>query len=337
MQHIHAGNTESVERHSLHGPTAVLQIFYDETLTVDIQDRANVVDHFALYQSDILKPENIEKVWNFLDRTRSVPYILIQDQNGAVYSHAVMAAAVRYGGANDISVRCRGSYDREYYFKLLAAKNVPAPAEPLVTVVVSTYGDPDHLRAFMLAMKFQRYTNWEVIVVTDGPNPNAAAVVEEELKRGRRISIIQTPERRGHWGFFWRHLGVDAAKGEYISLQNDDNYPTPGYLEQMVLAMQSYNARIVMCDCIHSYVGWSVLPECEDISCVMMATSLAKGRNWAEVQTQRQSNITGQPNDFNQRINGPTCGFLREDVWISLSHFLNEPVARIARPLSVHN
>jgi hypothetical protein len=44
-----------------------------------------------------------------------------------------------------------------------------------------------------------------------------------------------------------------------IGLNNDDNYLVPGYLEQMVFALQTHDADLVFCDHAHAYSGWAVV------------------------------------------------------------------------------
>src|SRR5437773_4001151 len=102
-------------------------------------------------------------------------------------------------------------------------------------------------------MQRQRYANWELVAVTDGPRQDIA-----DYLRGRqdgKVVLMQTKEPLGHWGHPCRQRGIDAARGEIIGVQNDDNYLVPGFLEQMVGAIQD-GADLVLCNTVHNHIGW---------------------------------------------------------------------------------
>ncbi len=126
-------------------------------------------------------------------------------------------------------------------------------------------------------MRRQRHTNWEVVAVTDGPNADARRLVDSF--GDPRVRLIETETPRGLWGHPYRQLGLDACRGEFIGMSNDDNYYVPGYLEQMLFAMETANADLAICAMLHSYAAWAVTSG-EDLGCWIAERALVRKHRW---------------------------------------------------------
>ncbi len=128
----------------------------------------------------------------------------------------------------------------------------------------------------------------------------------------QRIRLIETPKPLGLWGHPYRQLGLDACRGEFIGLSNDDNYYVPGYLEQMLVALR--NADLAMCQIVHSYKSWDVAPPGQDLGSWICRASLVRRVPWP-----------GE--DFN------ADGRYLE----SLKELAQGRIVEVQRPLFVHN
>ena len=137
----------------------------------------------------------------------------------------------------------------------------------------------DRLRLFLLSMQRQRYENWEIVAVTDGPNPPAARLVEEIAEP--RLRLIETEKPLGHWGHPYRQRGLDACRGDFIGMSNDDNYYVPGYLEQMLNALD--NADLATCPFLHNYFGWKIT-EGADLGCWIARAALVRQVPWTGIE-----------------------------------------------------
>lgn len=188
--------------------------------------------------------------------------LIVQCEAGVGRSVATAAVLGEWAGAPGWKQLLRhGTHNRRLHALLLAALGLPPRVEPLVALVVRLKYPADRMGAFVHAMARQRYDNWRCVFVSDGPFVDAWD--EYGIDMDHRLAIITTPERRGLWGHPWRQRGIDAAlelEPAYIGLSNDDNYYTPGYLEQMVGALEDRGARLALCDYLHAYSGWAVVP-----------------------------------------------------------------------------
>ena len=190
----------------------------------------------------------------WLSQKNRVAGIVCQCESGIGRSQGVAAALTALDGGDPTHIIRRGTYNRLLYRFILEAAGKELPPEPLVSIVCRITYPLDRFQAFLLSMERQRYTNWQVVAVTDGPRPDITEFLA--ARQDSRVLLIQTPERLGHWGHPYRQQGIDAASGEVIGLQNDDNYLVPGFLEQMVWSIQD-GAALVLCDTVHSYLGWA--------------------------------------------------------------------------------
>jgi hypothetical protein len=94
--------------------------------------------------------------------------------------------------------------------------------------------------------------------------------------------------RCGLWGHPYRQLGIDRCidnEADFIGLNNDDNYLTPGYFEQLVHALQANDADFAICQMLHSYSGYGVVPAepkagCADVGNWLASADLIRQVKW---------------------------------------------------------
>jgi hypothetical protein len=316
---IFIGSLELVQNSPLPGPSAVICMADAPDLLAVIQDQANVVARLDLIFNDASDPyqlvappteEHARKILAFVRAHAHVPNLVVQCQVGVGRSQAVMAALAKIQGENPRDILVNGTYNRKLYRHLLLAAGLKPDPEPLVSMAVRVKYAPDRLQAFFLCMKRQRYDNWEIVAVTDGPN--AAAVRQVAELRDPRIRLIETERPLGRWGHPYRQRALDACRGEFIGMSNDDNYYVPGYLEQMVLALE--NAELAICPFLHSYGGWRVSQAGGDLGCWIARASLVRKVPWTGL-------------DFTSDKD-----YIREMMAVA-----KDRVVTVDRPLFVHN
>lgn len=232
---------------------------------------------------------NAKAILDFYERHKEAGNLLVSCTAGAGRSPAVIAALATLNRAPAEADRVfrQGTYNRLLYKLIVEAGGGTVPPEPLVSLVVRLKYPPDRIAALIMSMERQRWKNWEMIVVTDGPlTPWYEHPASRWLIDGR-VQVVQTAESKGRWGHPHRQLGIDRAlqDADFIGLSNDDNYYVPGYLDQMVYALESQQADLVLCDYLSHYHGWQVVrtkPEpfhC-DLGCWLARAALVKATPW---------------------------------------------------------
>lgn len=110
------------------------------------------------------------------------------------------------------------------------------PDTPLVSTVIPTRNRPELVKRAVLSALNQTYSNIEVVVVVDGPDP----LTSQQLKElsDSRLRVIVLPESEGGSGA--RNAGVQAARGSWIAFLDDDDEWMPSKIElQMATALKS--------------------------------------------------------------------------------------------------
>jgi len=173
---------------------------------------------------------------------------------------------------------------REYldYHKILAARTVPevvlrptSPAakkrgrrrddagdyHPLVTVALVHHNRGEMMLKTLEGILSQDYWPFEIVLVDDGSNDQAAIRVLGEVQRffnRTRIPFrfVRTPNR---FPGAARNTAAETARGKYVVFCDDDDVPKPGWVSTLVRVAHRTHADVVtsMADTFH---GDSVPP-----------------------------------------------------------------------------
>jgi glycosyltransferase involved in cell wall biosynthesis len=104
---------------------------------------------------------------------------------------------------------------------------------PVVSVVIPTRNRPDLVCRAVETVRAQTFTNFEIVVVVDGPDE--ASVAALNAIGDPRIRVVALQENVG--GAEARNVGVRNARGQWVALLDDDDEWLPKKLEyQMRLA-----------------------------------------------------------------------------------------------------
>jgi hypothetical protein len=125
--------------------------------------------------------------------------------------------------------------------------------EPLVSVRIASYGDPETLVDVALAsVRAQTYTRLEVIVVNDGPDEANRRAVES--LRDDRIRYVELPFRRAYpgdakkrWmvaGSPGMNEGARLATGKWIAPLDDDDAFAPDHVERLLALARENRAEV---------------------------------------------------------------------------------------------
>ena len=93
---------------------------------------------------------------------------------------------------------------------------------PKVSVLMLTYNRPQFIDMAIESIRVQYFSDWELLVVHDGPNERIPVVMEEWSKRDDRIRYF----RRTNPGNIAEatNFGLAQAKGEFIAVLDDDDF-----------------------------------------------------------------------------------------------------------------
>jgi len=114
--------------------------------------------------------------------------------------------------------------------------------KPIVSVIIPTYNRAHLIGRAIKSVLKQSYQDFEVIVVDDGSMDNTEEVIKEFQEQDKRIRYIKHEKNQG--GAVVRNTGINAAKGEYIGLLDDDDEWLTEKLEKQVIKFQKSSGKI---------------------------------------------------------------------------------------------
>lgn len=124
-------------------------------------------------------------------------------------------------------------------------------SNPLISVIVPTYGGPELLPRAINSVLRQTYANFEIIIVDDNgigtPNQIKTKDVIQPFLIDSRIKYI--PHEINKNGSAARNTGFKNSKGTYIALLDDDDEYLPNFLNSQVeqISKQNKECGLVYC------------------------------------------------------------------------------------------
>ena len=97
---------------------------------------------------------------------------------------------------------------------------------PLISVIVPVYKVENYLDCCVQSIVNQTYSNLEIILIDDGSPDASGAMCDAWAEKDSRIRVIHQQNAGGGAA---RNAGVDAARGEIISMIDSDDVRISGF------------------------------------------------------------------------------------------------------------
>jgi hypothetical protein len=114
-----------------------------------------------------------------------------------------------------------------------AGSKVPAPAvlnpHPVVSVIMPVFNASSTIRYSIQSILNQTLTDFELLIVDDGSDDDSVAVAKQMAAQDPRIKVFQSARNSGAYAA--RNYGISRAKGEFVTVQDADDWSFPERLE----------------------------------------------------------------------------------------------------------
>ncbi len=114
----------------------------------------------------------------------------------------------------------------------------------MISVIMLTYNRENLVSRAIESILAQTYQDFEFIIVDNGSTDRSGEIAEGYAVKDRRIQVIH--RRRGNIGA-GRNTGLDAARGEYLTFIDDDDWAEPDFLEFLLNLLEENHADISIC------------------------------------------------------------------------------------------
>lgn len=141
-----------------------------------------------------------------------------------------------------------------------------------VSVIVPVYNVEKFIGKCLDSLVNQTLKDIEIIVVNDGSPDNSQKIIDKYTKKYKNIkSFIKENDGQGSA----RNLGLEHAKGEYISFVDSDDYLELTALEEMYNKAIKDKSDIVICDMVDHYPDKEIYHNCTKYDSVFKVTPSA--------------------------------------------------------------
>ncbi len=124
-----------------------------------------------------------------------------------------------------------------------------------VSVIVPVWNVEKYIEQCLKSLVNQTLEEIEIIVVNDGSPDNSQTIIDKYVKKYPKKVKSFVKENGGQGSA--RNLGLEQAKGEYISFVDSDDWLELTALEKMYELGKKENADIVICDMVDHYANGS--------------------------------------------------------------------------------
>lgn len=126
----------------------------------------------------------------------------------------------------------------------------------MISVIVPVYNMEKYLEKCVRSILDQDYKDIELILVDDGSKDSSPAMCDEFAKQDERIKVIH--KANGGQGSA-RNMGLDIAKGEYISFIDSDDWVEPDMYTNLITIAKENDADLAICEVALNEEDGSVL------------------------------------------------------------------------------
>lgn len=116
--------------------------------------------------------------------------------------------------------------------KITFSKNIEYQYE--ISVIIPNWNGINYLPECLSSLQKQTFKNYEVIVIDNGSRDNSVNFIKTEYPW---IKLIELPENTGF--AVACNVGIEAAKGRYVAMLNNDTVVSPEWLESLFTVASS--------------------------------------------------------------------------------------------------
>lgn len=126
---------------------------------------------------------------------------------------------------------------------------------PEISVIVPIYNTEEYLQTCLNSIAEQTFCNIEVLLVDDGSTDGSADICKQFIKKDSRF-IYFFKKNEGQYSA--RNLGLEHARGRFVSFVDSDDYVHKNFLERMYKVVKEQEADIGVCRFLPWYPPYQI-------------------------------------------------------------------------------
>lgn len=113
----------------------------------------------------------------------------------------------------------------------------------LISIILPVYNSEKFILNCVNSILIQTYRKFELIIIDDGSTDKSKEILKKIKDKDNRIHVITTDHKNPGEA---RNVGINFAKGDFITFIDSDDYIHPQYLEIMLKTINTHNSDIVL-------------------------------------------------------------------------------------------
>ena len=113
----------------------------------------------------------------------------------------------------------------------------------MVSIVMPAYNAQDYIQEAIQSVLQQTYTEWELLVIDDASSDRTAEIVNQLVRKDRRVHYIKNKANIG--AAESRNRGVELAEGQWIAFLDSDDCWHPDKLKKQMDFAEKNNVEFV--------------------------------------------------------------------------------------------
>ena len=119
---------------------------------------------------------------------------------------------------------------------------------PTVSILVPVYKAEKTLDACVASILAQSYADFELLLIDDASPDHCPEMCDAWAEKDPRIRALH-PAKTGPGPSGARNAGLDAAKGQWLTMVDSDDTVAPDLLEKLLAGAERSGAELVLCNC----------------------------------------------------------------------------------------
>lgn len=116
----------------------------------------------------------------------------------------------------------------------------------MISIVVPIYNGEKYIEDCIKSIWRQTYQNWELIIIDNASTDDSFILCKDFACRDDRIQVLHQHYNIGV--SVARNLGIEKARGKYITFIDVDDWVEDDYLERLLAMQKKKNADMVICE-----------------------------------------------------------------------------------------
>ena len=135
-------------------------------------------------------------------------------------------------------------------------------AKPLVSCIIIFLNQEQFIQEAIDSVFAQTYDNWELFLVDDGSTDGSTEIARQYAQQfPEKVRYLEHDGHQNLGKSASRNLGINNAKGEYISYLDGDDVWLPHKLERQVEILESQPEAVMVYGPLQCWYSWTGKPE----------------------------------------------------------------------------